>query len=107
MKSIKKLFTDNSLINRGLLKQYNIKLPRIKNREKVIQSGKKFKGKVVIITGASSGIGKACAFEFSAQGAKVVLAARRENKLKEIETEIRQQGGDTFFIKTDVKKIDD
>ncbi len=107
MKSIKKLFTDNSIINRNLLKQYNIKLPKIKNREKVIQGGKKFKGKVVIITGASSGIGKACAFEFAKQGAKVVLAARRENKLKEIETEIKQQGGDTFFVKTDVKKIED
>ncbi len=107
MKSIKKLFTDNSIINKNLLKQYNIKLPKIKNREKVIQGGKKFKGKVVIITGASSGIGKSCAFEFAKQGAKVVLAARRENKLKEIETEIKQQGGDTFVVKTDVKKIED
>lgn len=43
---------------------------------------KKFNGEVVIITGASSGIGKACAFEFADNGALVVLAARRENELK-------------------------
>jgi len=39
--------------------------------------GMQYKNKVIIITGASSGIGKACAFEFAGKGAKVVLAARR------------------------------
>ena len=63
--------------------------------------------KVVIITGASSGIGKACAFEFARQGAKVVLASRKENELKKIEDEIKKQGGDTIFVKTDVRKIED
>ena len=66
-----------------------------------------YHNKVVIITGASSGIGKACAFEFARQGAKVVLASRRENELKKIEDEIKRQGGDTIFIKTDVRKIED
>jgi len=66
-----------------------------------------YHNKVVIITGASSGIGKACAFEFTRQGAKVVLASRRENELKKIEDEIKRQGGDTIFIKTDVRKIED
>ena len=66
-----------------------------------------YNNKVVIITGASSGIGKACAFEFARQGAKVVLASRKENELKKIEDEIKKQGGDTIFVKTDVRKIED
>jgi NADP-dependent 3-hydroxy acid dehydrogenase YdfG len=67
----------------------------------------RFNGKVVIITGASSGIGKACAFEFAHNGATVVLAARQENELKKIEEEIKMQGGDAMSVKTDVKNIED
>lgn len=66
-----------------------------------------FNGKVVIITGASSGIGKACAFEFADNGATVVLAARRENELKKIEEEIKMHGGDAMSVKTDVRNIED
>lgn len=67
----------------------------------------RFNGKVVIITGASSGIGKACAFEFAHNGATVVLAARQENELKKIEEEIKMQGGDAMSVKTDVRNIED
>ncbi len=102
MSNIKKLF-----FNKGLLKKYNLSFPKIKNREKVIQGGQKFKDKVVIITGASSGIGKACAFEFAEKGATVVLAARRIDKLRKIEETINNQGGKTLIVKTDVKEIDD
>jgi NADP-dependent 3-hydroxy acid dehydrogenase YdfG len=66
-----------------------------------------FTDKVVIITGASSGIGKACAFKFAEMGAKVVLAARRENELKNIENEIRQKGGECLSVKTDVRNEKD
>ncbi len=66
-----------------------------------------FNGKVVIITGASSGIGKACALEFANNGASVVLAARRENELKKTEEEIKMQGGDAMSVKTDVSNIED
>jgi NADP-dependent 3-hydroxy acid dehydrogenase YdfG len=68
---------------------------------------KKFDGKVVIITGASSGIGKACAFEFADNGALVVLAARRENEIKKVEAEIKKRGGEAYSVKTDVKNIED
>ncbi|KXK37511.1 MAG: short-chain dehydrogenase/reductase SDR [Bacteroidetes bacterium OLB9] len=68
---------------------------------------KKFNGEVVIITGASSGIGKACAFEFADNGALVVLAARRENELKKVEAEIKKRGGEAYSVKTDVKNIED
>jgi short-subunit dehydrogenase len=58
--------------------------------------------KVVIITGASSGIGKACAYRFSEEGGKVVLAARNEKKLKEIEQELTYQSRSVLAVKTDV-----
>ncbi|MCD6556352.1 MAG: SDR family oxidoreductase [Bacteroidales bacterium] len=95
------------LINPEILKKYKIKIPKIKKREKLIKGTDKFKNKIIIITGASSGIGKACAFEFARQGAKVVLAARTESNLKKVETEIIKLGGEAYSIKTDVKKIDD
>lgn len=66
-----------------------------------------FTDKVVIITGASSGIGKACALEFAGQGAKIVLAARNENDLLKVKNSIINMGGEASFMKTDVRKIDD
>lgn len=61
-----------------------------------------FDKKVVIITGASSGIGKALAYEASKLGANVVLAARRENLLLEIEQDIVKAGGNALVVRTDV-----
>ncbi|MBW4840836.1 MAG: SDR family oxidoreductase [Paenibacillaceae bacterium] len=58
--------------------------------------------KVIIITGASSGIGKATAQLMAAQGNKVVLGARREDRLRDLAAEIVQAGGEAVFLKTDV-----
>ncbi|HEY4786236.1 MAG TPA: SDR family NAD(P)-dependent oxidoreductase, partial [Bacteroidales bacterium] len=58
--------------------------------------------KVVIITGASSGIGLACAREFSAKGFKIVMAARTLEKLLEVEREIKFYNPDVLAIKADV-----
>ncbi|TKG97378.1 SDR family oxidoreductase [Puteibacter caeruleilacunae] len=58
------------------------------------------KNKVVIITGASSGIGKALAYEFASKGAKLVLAARRTDRLTEIEKELTNT--EILSVKTDV-----
>jgi len=65
------------------------------------------KDKVIIITGASSGIGKACAYVFSKQGAKVVIAARNEEKLKEIENELKTKNREALAVKTDVSDEND
>jgi NADP-dependent 3-hydroxy acid dehydrogenase YdfG len=66
-----------------------------------------FADKVVLITGASSGIGKACAFEFAANGSKVVLAARNEDELLKVKNSIINLGGEASIKKTDVRSIED
>lgn len=63
--------------------------------------------KVVIITGASSGIGKALAYEYASNGHKVVLGARNSKKLDEITDDIKSKGWEAAWHKTDVSKEDD
>ena len=58
--------------------------------------------KVLVITGASSGIGAATAIEAGAHGMKVVLAARRIGKLEEVTAAVRGVGGDAMAVRTDV-----
>jgi short-subunit dehydrogenase len=66
-----------------------------------------FKDKVVIVTGASSGIGEAVTREFARHGSKVVMAARTESKLSEIAEEIRKDGGEACIVKADVSVQED
>ena len=67
------------------------------------------KGKVVIVTGASSGIGAAAAREFGREGAKVVLAARRLDRLKALAEEINAMGmgAQTLVVETDLSRLQD
>jgi short-subunit dehydrogenase len=65
------------------------------------------KDKVVIITGASSGIGLATAKLFASKGSKVVLASRNFDKLEEIENAINRSEGTAFSVRTDVSKLND
>lgn len=68
---------------------------------------KTFKDKVVVVTGASSGIGEGLAREFAARGAKVVLGARSLQKLESIAAQIRAQGGAAACCACDVVEADD
>ena len=61
-----------------------------------------FKNKVVVITGASSGIGKASAIKFAKKNAKVGLVARRKEKLLQVEKEISQYADSTLVCQCDV-----
>jgi NAD(P)-dependent dehydrogenase (short-subunit alcohol dehydrogenase family) len=63
---------------------------------------KVFEGKVALITGGSSGIGRATALAFAAEGARVVLGARRIAECQETVRLIEQQGGEAHFVETDV-----
>lgn len=62
------------------------------------------KGKVVVITGASSGFGASAAKLFSREGCKVVLAARRLDRLEEMANEIRAMGGEALPVSMDVSQ---
>ena len=65
------------------------------------------KDKVVIITGASSGIGKALALEFATLGSKVVITGRNEERLKEVGHALDQLGAPNLCLKLDVAKESD
>lgn len=67
----------------------------------------RLKDKVAIITGAGSGIGRSTALIFAKEGAKIVVANRREDKGNKTVEEIKKIGGEAIFIKTDVSKWED
>jgi NAD(P)-dependent dehydrogenase (short-subunit alcohol dehydrogenase family) len=61
------------------------------------------KNKVVLITGALTGIGRAAAFAFAKKGARVVVSGRRDEAGKALESELKQLGTDALFINADVR----
>ena len=72
-------------------------------REVISVEIRRFENKIVLVTGGTSGIGYAAAKAFASEGACVIIAARRENQGRNIVREIQEDGGNAFFIKTDIR----
>ncbi len=70
--------------------------------KRVDRVNQKLKNKVAIITGSTSGIGEQTAKLFAREGAKVVIVGRRQERGESVVNEIRQNGGEAIFVKTDV-----
>jgi NADP-dependent 3-hydroxy acid dehydrogenase YdfG len=63
---------------------------------------RRFEDKVVWITGASSGVGQACAREFASEGARLALSARRTERLEELVAELESRGTHAVALPCDV-----
>jgi NAD(P)-dependent dehydrogenase (short-subunit alcohol dehydrogenase family) len=66
-----------------------------------------FESKVAVVTGGNAGIGRAASLAFAAEGAKVMIAARRQSEGEETVAMIRDAGGEASFVKTDVSSSGD
>ena len=64
-------------------------------------------GRVAVVTGGTSGLGRAGAIRFASEGAKVVVASRREAEGRDVVQEIGSEGGEATFIRTDVTQAGD
>jgi len=69
-----------------------------------VNNNNTFTGKVALVTGGTSGIGKATAIEFARAGAKVVVSGRREKEGAEVVRHIEKLGGEAAFVRADVAK---
>jgi len=90
-----------------MLAAYHAALPRIQNLLPQRIVAMQLQGQVVLITGASAGIGREIANRFAREGAKLVLAARSEDRLQQISDELTAAGTDVLVVRTDVSDPND
>jgi NAD(P)-dependent dehydrogenase (short-subunit alcohol dehydrogenase family) len=64
---------------------------------------RRFENKVVIVTGGTSGIGRAASLQFAAEGGKIAFCGRNIERGKRVEDEIREAGGEAIFVRADVR----
>src|SRR3984893_2797382 len=67
----------------------------------------KREGKIALVTGALTGIGRAAAIAFAQEGAKVVVSGRRQKEGQELAAELQALGAEAIFVRTDVRNDDD
>lgn len=72
--------------------------------ETTTHSNGKFSGKIMLITGATSGIGEGTAYAFAREGAKVFFCGRRENLGRQVEAKIKEFGGEATYMRADVRR---
>ncbi|MBC7808108.1 MAG: SDR family oxidoreductase [Akkermansiaceae bacterium] len=94
------------LIAAPLTAATNTKSPPEPAPDRVNPAGR-FSGKVVLITGATSGIGEGTAYAFAKEGAKVFFCGRRENLGKQVQDRIKSYGGEATYRRADVRKEGD
>lgn len=82
--------------------QTNPQKPMVSQASKANPQGR-FAGKVVLITGATSGMGRMAAERFAHEGAKVMFCGRRENLGREVEAAIGNNGGEATYMRADVR----
>jgi NAD(P)-dependent dehydrogenase (short-subunit alcohol dehydrogenase family) len=70
-------------------------------------NNKQFAGKVALVTGATSGIGQACAMAFAKAGAEVVCVGRNDDALRDVEKMIRETGSESLTIRADLAREDE
>jgi NAD(P)-dependent dehydrogenase (short-subunit alcohol dehydrogenase family) len=73
------------------------------NTEVIVPERRRFQNKVIVVTGATSGIGRAAAIAFAAEGGKVGFCGRRQNLGHDVEAEIRSKGGDALYVPADIR----
>ncbi|MDR2109684.1 MAG: glucose 1-dehydrogenase [Spirochaetaceae bacterium] len=88
-----------AVVENDLIKEYRVK-PRTTNSK--TNSGDKLKGKVAVITGSTSGMGKATAKLFAQEGARVIVTGRNEGRAKKIVGEITSAGNEAAYVLADL-----